>query len=1066
MICTDCGYANQAPARFCGGCGKALNMASVPAREAERRHLCVLFCDLVGSTALSQQLDPEDLRDLVQAYQSACGDVVLGHDGYVAQYLGDGIVVYFGYPRAHEDDPVRVVRCGLDMLKAVAELAKRTGRSLQVRIGIHIGRVVVGALGGSARSENLAVGDTPNIAARVQGEASPGELVVSDALWRMLGGAFATESMGTRQLKGVDQPLALFRVIATAGVDDAPDTQRTPYIGRERERARISAIWQEVQAGTPQFALLRGEPGIGKSRLIQVVQETLAGLDADVLVAKCTPFTTDTTLYPFMELVSARLGLADMPPAAQIACLARRAELLELDPAEVVPLLASALAIEVDPALWPAPDLSPVRALQRTLDLLLLAFHALAARKPVLLIVEDMHWADATSVEMMRQLLSSPLRSPLMALLTARPEFQPSWQAAGNLSHIELEALPAAESERFIRVVAHDKAIPPELLWRIRERAAGNPLFLEEVTRTVIESDALTEHEHSWALKGSLSQSVVPASMEASLMARIDRLGTARPLFQLGAVLGREFLHELLAAVAQMPEQQFRQNLNQILATGLIYSHSGSATVYTFKHALVQDVAYDSLLRSTRQRHHARIAEVLLARFSDLVRLRPEFLAHHFSGAGDHARAAARWRAAGENAAARSAVNEAVAHLRRALADLEQLPEDQARLDQELSVLTALAPVLMATHGWAAPEVGETCSRAIELARRLGAMDRLYPPLWGLWTNQFVGGRLREAMVSADEVLAMALATGVPMLEITGRHASTYTHYYRAEYERALAEAQAGLSLYDLDTELKICEIFQLSSTVNIKTGKAGALWMQGRQDEGIALMDEMLALARSLRHPPSIAAALAFCMFFSLYDRNWKRLYEFADEVCELSRAEGFAMWLANGGLHRGRARMALGQMDEGVAEVLEWGALFSQTGSGIVECSTTSMVSEAFHRAGRSDEALQVSAEGQRRAETGMVRVMLPEVFRVRGQILFELGRHDEADQACQQAVNCAQQQGAHSLSLRALTDQLGQRLTLQTDHAPVAALLRQTLGAMACSADRPDMVAATEMLARAGG
>jgi tetratricopeptide (TPR) repeat protein len=499
-----------------------------------------------------------------------------------------------------------------------------------------------------------------------------------------------------------------------------------------------------------------------------------------------------------------------------------------------------------------------------------------------------------------------------------------------------------------------------------------------------------------------------------------------------------------------------------MLESGLLFRQGHASPVYTFKHALVRDAAYDSLLRTTRQRYHARIAEVMVARFPEVAQNRPELLAHHLSGAGFHADATAHWQAAGENAAKRSAVNEAVAHLRRALVDLEQLPEDATRIDRELSVLTALAPALMAVYGWAAPVVGETCKRAIELARRLEAHDRMYPPLWGLWTNQFVGGRLHEAMETATQVLDMALATGDPMLEMTGRHATSYTRYYRGEYDASVAEAQAGLRHYTSERDLQIVQAFQLSSSIATMTAKACSQWMQGHQHEGIALMDDMLALARSLRHPPTIAAALAFATTFKLYDRDWNRLFALAEETHSLSQAEGFAMWAAYAGMHRGRARIGLGQVDIGVAEVLEWGALVRQTGtSGIIECSFTGMVSEALHLAGRSAEALATSAEGEKRAETGNVRLGKPEIYRIRGNILRDLDRQAQADQAYRLAVGCARAQGARSLEIRALASLLDLCSSVgQPDDLPVE--LRRAMTGLDSQLDRPDFVAAHKLLA----
>jgi class 3 adenylate cyclase/tetratricopeptide (TPR) repeat protein len=1055
--CQLCNFDNATNARFCGGCGKLLEAITSAPPGAEYRQVCVLFCDLVGSTPLSHRLDAEDLRDVVCSYQRTCEGVVLRYDGFVAQLLGDGIEVYFGYPDAHEDDASRVVKCALEMLEAVQQLANATKVDLQVRIGIDVGRVVVGPLGaGGGRS--VAIGQTPNIAARIQAEAEPGSVVVSDLLWRLLPGTFAAEPIGSRTLKGVERPVELFKIVTSGGQIAGPTARRTPFIGRATQRALVREAWARTRSGVPQFVMLRGEPGIGKSRLLDVMRADLVDHRVDVVATRCTPLATGTTLQPIIEVIGSRLGLEDAAPEERLVRVASRMMELGIAHREAAPLLASILRIPVDPAEWPVPDFSPLRARQRTMDILIEALHALARRGPVLFIVEDLHWADPSTLELLGQLIKSPQSARLMGLFTARPDFTADWMAAANVAEVELRALNSAEAETLIRKVAKDKLLPPEVVWQIRERAGGNPLFLEEITRSVMESDAVVEREYSWELNGTLSN-VVPASMEASLMARIDRLGDARSLLQLAASLGREFSHELLAAVAESSENTVRNGLTLMMRSGLVFQEGNA---YAFKHALIRDAAYNSLLRANRQRYHARIAKVLAARFPEIAENRPELLAHHLSGAGFHSEAATHWQAAGESAAKRNSVNEAVAHLRRALADLEQLPEDGTHMNHQLSVLSALAPVLMAVYGWAAPEVAETCRRAIDLARQLRANDRMYPPLWGLWTNQFVSGQLHEAMETATQVLAMALATSDPMLEVTGRHATSYTRYYRGEYEASITEAEAGLRHYNYETELLIVQTFQLSSSICSMTAKASSLWMRGRQQEGIALMEEMVAVARSLRHPPTIAASLAFAMFFYLYDRDWRRLFAFSDETYHLSQAEGFAMWIAAAGMHRGRARIGLGQVDAGVAEVLEWGALFRQTGSGIIEGSATSMISEALHMSGRSEEALVASAEGERRTEKAFVRVMQPEIYRTRGNILRDLDRLDQADEAYYQAGACARAQGSRSLEIRALTSLLDLRLS-RGQTSDLAAELRQAMVASECDPDRPDLTTARELLAR---
>jgi class 3 adenylate cyclase/tetratricopeptide (TPR) repeat protein len=1059
VICPSCGFAYAQAARFCAGCGNRLEAAADAAPEAERRQICVLFCDLVGSTPLSQTLDPEDLRGVLGSYRHACEAVVLRHGGFVAQYYGDGVEVYFGYPSAREDDASRVVRCALDMLEAIRQLAKATKLDLRVRIAIDSGRVVVGRLGSSGHT---AIGDTPNIAARAQAEAAPGEVVVTDSLRRLLPETIPVESMGSRTLKGVERPVELFKIVGSGGQTTPVAMSRTPFVGRANQRERIREIWGRAMSGLPQFVLLRGEPGIGKSRLVDVVRHEIASDRADVLVARCTSVTTDTAFHPIAELIGSRLGFEGATADERVTRLANRMSELGIAPGDGVPLLASILSIPVDPAQWPMPALSSQRARQRTMDILIAWTLALTQRGSVLLVLEDLHWADPSTVELLRQLIASLRSAGLMTLLTARPEFAPTWARATNVTEVELGALDLAESEIFIRKVAHDKPLPPDVVWKIRERGAGNPLFLEEITRSILESGALAERERAWELVGTVSSEVVPASMDASLMARIDRLGKARALFQIAATLGREFTYDLLAAVAETPDDAVRESLDVILQSGLVYQDDEKSGLYTFKHTLIRDAAYDSLLRATRQRYHARIAKVLITRFPQIVQNRPELLAHHLSGGGSHADAAAYWRAAGKSAAERSAVNEAVSHFRRAIADLDRLPMDAARMDQELSALTALAPALMAAHGWAASQVGETCKRAIDLAGRLGAPGKMWGPLRGLWTHELVGGRLQEAMETATQLMAIGLASGDPILVSTGRNATCSTHYYRGEYNEAIAEAQAGLSGCSYDIDVAIARALQTSAAVNMRMARGGALWMQGRQQEGVAIVEDMVAYARSLRHPPSIATALASAMGFSDWDRDWPRAFAFADEVYNLSRAEGFAMWVAAAGMYRGRARIGLGQVDDGVAEVLEWAALFRQTGFRVIEGSTTSMISESLHLAGRSEEALEVSGEGERRAKKGFVRLLMPEVHRIKGNILRDLGRSDDSDVAYCRAAACAREQGAVSLELRALTSLLELRLS-GGQPGPLPAKLRRAMSAMACAPDRPDLVAARELLSR---
>lgn len=1064
MNCPACGFANQAAARFCGGCAAPLDPNSDSVVQAERRILSVIFCDIVGATSLSERVDPEDLRNLLGIYHRICVDSVRQFDGCLAQLMGDGVVIYFGYPIAHEDDEVRALRCALAIQEAVKAFATTAVIPFKVRIGAHRGRVVVGALaahGGVVGNPSIAIGETPNLASRLQSEAEPGDVVVSDAIWRLVSSVFLAEPLGVRSLKGIKRPVEIFKILKYH--PDGKHHRSDPcFVGRTRELKLIRSRWQRALEAHLQIVLIRGEPGIGKSRLIQELADSLLESGSyTVMQGFCTPFTSDTPFFPVVELMRSRLGLDGLESSMQIERLTRRIEELGLPRQEALPLLARFLSIEIGSEECPIfSELSAVRLRQRTMELVLMALFALAEASPVVLIIEDLHWADPSTIDLIQNLLKANLPLRVLILLSSRLEFRAPWESSTCFSEILLDSLLNNESESLIRNVASGKSMPPEVVRQICSRSVGNPLFLEEVTLSLIESSSVVERDNTWELVQRFSPELIPSSVEAALMSRLDHLGSSKGLLQLAATLGREFSLDLLDAVVSTNNATLQQMLNTMVEEGFLRLHGESPLTYTFKHALIQDTAYESLLRSTRQDNHARIASVIVDKFPDLVKSRPELLAHHLSGAGRFSEAALHWEAAGQAAAERCAVNEAVDHLQRGLADLEHLPQSEERLQRELSLLTTLAPVQMAVLGWASSLVASTCSRAIGIAEQLEADELCFAPLWGLWSNQFVGGNLQDAMQTAFKVLDLAGRSEIKMYSLAARHATSYTYYYRAEYQSALQHSGLGLSLYGFDQERQLCRAFQLSPTLSVMTAKASSLWMIGRQDEGVVLMDEMLDLARSLGHPPSLAAGLAYMMFFKLYDRDWQGLLSVSQELSILSTEEGFAMWRANAAMHRARAILEIQQTVGDMTELLGWIELFRQTGSGVIEASTTSIMSHILHVLGRSEDALIESRNGVVRAESGNVRVMVPEIYRIRGGIYADLDRHREADEAYATAVSSARDQGAVSLELRALTSLLAHRFA-HGDAQSTRSELQALVASIPVSPGRRDMIEASALL-----
>jgi class 3 adenylate cyclase/tetratricopeptide (TPR) repeat protein len=712
--------------------------------EAERRQLTVLFCDLVDSTVLASQLDPEELREVVRAYQDTCAKVIARFEGHSAQYLGDGLLVYFGYPLAHEDDAQRAVRAGLGMVEAVGQLntrlAQERGVSLAVRLGIHTGLVVVGEVGGGARQEQLALGETPNLAARLQGLAVPNTLVISAATLPLLGGFFAYQSLGRQLLKGFTQPLEVYQVryesMARSRLEVAGSTGLTPLVGREQEIGLLLERWAQVKDGFGQVVLLSGEAGIGKSCLVQVLKEQVAAEpQAWLTPCQCSPYHQHSALYPMIDLLE-RVALRfeqEESPQQKLSKLEGFLVQYGLPLAEVVPLFAALLSLPL-PASYAPLNLSPEQQKQRTFQALLTILLRIAAQQPVLLVMEDLHWVDPSTLERLSLVVDQGPTARILALCTFRPDFPPPWTGRAHLIQVTVHRLPRRQAVEVLRQVAHGKALPPEVVQQIVAKTDRVPLFVEELTKMVLESGLLQEREDRYELTGPLPPLAIPATLHDSLMARLDRLATVKSLAQLGATLGREFSYALLHAISPWDEQTLQRGLHQLVEAEFLYQRgSPPQATYLFKHALIQDTAYQSLLKSTRQQYHQRIAQVLEAHFPETPETQPELLAHHYTQAGLTEQAIAYWQLAGEHASNRSAYLEAISHFTTGIELLTTLPATPEHTQHTLTLHIALGAALQVAKGFAAPEVERAYARARELCQQVGETPEIVPLLYGLW---------------------------------------------------------------------------------------------------------------------------------------------------------------------------------------------------------------------------------------------------------------------------------------------------------------------------------------------
>ncbi len=1074
--CPYCKHRNPKTAKVCAACERELGTGAAPA--AERRQLTVFFVDLVGSASLSETFDPEELRDHYAEYQGVCAGVIERYEGHVAQYLGDGVLAYFGYPKAHEDDAVRAVQSALDTLEGLAAISLH-GERPRVRIGIHTGLVVVGDVGSGDTREQLALGEAPNVASRLQSEAEPDTIMISDATRRLISGHFILEDHGTRKLKGISRPLQLFQVLgrseASSRFGAMAASGLAPFIGREREVEAIRTAWAETAGGAGRTLLLRGEAGIGKSRLVGVALQTAFNQVHETYEVECSPYDMNSALYPITTTLDRKLGFtAAMTPESKLDLLETFVAGRGVSAEEALPLLAALFSIPAGER-YPAIALPPTRQRQRTLEILAdLLLHA-PAGVPVLLVVEDLHWADPSTLELVTSLVARQASAPLFMVCTTRPGGLVAWPAAPNWREMQVVALEHSDARSLIAGVVGKKRLPEEVMQQLIERTGGVPLFVEAVTRTIIETGVLRELDDRYELVGPLPPGLIPATVHDSLMARIDRLGPDKSVAQLASAIGREFGFALLLSVSDKSPNGLEHALNRLVELDLVSQEGvGQAATYTFKHALIQDAAYESLLRKTRQEYHETIARSLVANFPDVAAKRPELVAQHFSRAALGAQAIGYWLSAGQQALGRAANHEAIAHLKRGMEFISDVPEAE-RLAMELEFQAALAPALTATQGWASPELDRAYRRAGELVDLVPGTPHRLPVLWGTWAYHFVAGRVGESLALAPQVLELAMSVGSPLLIPPARHATACSFCYHGDFHASIEHANAGLAVFDLEQERLIARNFGHGSSVCLLSFKGDALWMLGFPDQALAASDRSLALARELNHMPSLAWAVSYKTWFYHYLRDPVRTMEMADEAVRLSSEEGFAFWEPMVAVYRGWAMSMLGRVDEGIAHMRDGLARYRAAGNGCTQVHMLAALAEVLWDARQVDEAFSVLREGMALAKVTEEGFYEPEFYRLKGKFLFDqaMGLAEppksggdkatllaSAQSNVRLALEMSRSQEAMSLELRALMTLCDVQREMG-DSTAVRQALADVLASFTEGFDTPDLLDARAML-----
>jgi class 3 adenylate cyclase/tetratricopeptide (TPR) repeat protein len=992
-------------------------LAPAATGEAERRQLTVMFCDLVGSTPLSTRFDPEDLRDIVGAYHRCVADTVAPFAGFVAKYMGDGVLVYFGYPEAHEDDAERAVRAGLAAIDAIAKLA--TPEPLNVRLGIASGLVVVGDLiGAGAAQERGVVGETPNLAARLQALAQPGTLVIADSTRRQIGALFELEELGPQPLAGFAEAQQIWRVIGESGIlsrFEALRSEATPLVGRDEELDLLLRRWQQAKAREGRVVLLSGEPGIGKSRLAAELSQRIEGDPHTRLPYFCSPHHQDSALYPVITQLERAAGFARNDTVEErlaklrglVAPGARDDDEIELM-AELLSLPSSAADL----------NLSPQRKHEKLFEALLHQLDALARNRPVLMVFEDAHWIDPTSREWLDLTVDRVRRLPVLLAVTFRPEFQHGWSGQPQVTVLALNRLGGHDGTALVERLAGNASLSPELVEEIVERADGVPLFVEELTKVVLEAGDRDSRVPAALAASPLHSLAIPATLHASLIARLDRLGPiAKEIAEIGAVSGREFSYELIEPVAQRSAAELEAALLRLTEAGLLFCRgTPPLSSYLFKHALVQDAAYSTLLRATRQELHARVAAVLEAHFADLVERQPELLAHHLTAAGDTQRAVDQWLKAGQHAAARLTYREAIAHLERGLDALRSRLEGTARDEQEIELQLALGLCSFTAKGAVAGL--PAYARAHELADKHGNSRQRFEALYGVWQCQMASGGIVAAGRFSVQLMRMTQTERETGLRLQAHHSAWSTLIYAGEPAEAREHADAGRLLYDPEQH-RIHRLVYGGHDPGACARYVGALAesILGYPEKALASIAEALSLADRITHPFTSATAILIASMVHVNNREPEEALRRL-EAAEALAAEQRLSLMAEPNLVRGAALVERGAAAEAIVSLQQGLTECRRRGATLLLPFGLAFLSDALIRCGEHAAALAAAREGLEVAGVTGERVWDAELHRLAGIALVGLNRLEEGQTAFDEALIIARRQQAKSYELRTAT------------------------------------------------
>jgi len=1002
--------------------GENASSGRSPVVAAERRHLTVMVCDLVGSTALSARLDPEDMSAVIDAFQATCARITLAFDGFLADFRGDGILAYFGYPRAHEDDAERTVRAALDIAAAIARLKTRAEEPLSVRIAVATGLVVVGDLGGAgALGEQIVVGDTPSLAARLQALAEPGTVVVAASTRRLLGDRFRLRDLGLHQVKGISDPVAAWAVDGMSASESRFEAVHaaglTDLVGREEELDFLLKRQRLAWKGEGQVVLISGEPGIGKSRLAAALEEAIADEPHVNLRYQCSPYHTNSALYPFIAQLERAAGFkADDTPEQRLDKLEALLAITTSRIQDTAPLFAALLSIPFGDR-YPQLALNPAQQRRRTFAALLDQFENLARQKPILLLFEDAHWADATSLELLDLTVERVRHIPVLALFIMRPEFEPSWIGLPNVSTLMLGRLDRDNVESIVTQVTGGRTLPTEVMNQIVAKTDGNPLFVEELTKAVLEGDILVKDADSYRLDGPLPPLAIPATLQDSLMARLDRLAPVKEIGQIGAVIGREFSYSLMREVGGRDETALKHALVKLERAELVFRRGAPPeAIYSFKHALVRDAAYESLLKSRRYQLHGQIARTLEEKFPDIVVSQPEIVAHHFTEAGLVEPAIGYWLKAGNLALTRSA-NAAVGHLKQGLKLTLNIDDPMLRNKWELLLQTSLGNSLRETQGWSTDSVKHAYTRALQLCKESGLDELTFPAVFGLWTWNFVRAAMGESQALAEHLLNAAETVDDSVYKVLAHEALGFTLFAQGKFATAHTELERSISLCKDSKAAAYLDLSAQDPRVHVRSYDAMVLSFLGYPDRALRLCAEARRYADASRHPFSEAMARTISLRVHQLRGEAAVVESQANAAIALCEEHEFSHYLAMALILRGWARAQQGEFEKGVAEIQEGLKKERTTGALLFDSYSLGLLADVCIKNKRFGQAFDFLQQPQLRLdEDNSERFYAAEIYRLLGETYLRSNQNlDQAEHYFSKGLKVAREQKAKSLELK---------------------------------------------------